>query len=92
MAILKSIPLVLWLLMDSAHAEFTCTTEGIFADPDHCENYIQCALGEMNGDGSYDFIEYVYNCPQGSSGVDLYDACLRVSNVCSTRSSVSLDF
>ncbi len=87
-AMLKSIPLVLWLLLASANAEFTCTAEGIFADPDHCENYIQCALGDINGDGSYDFMGYVYNCPQGSGGVDLYDACLRVSSI---KSSVSID-
>ncbi len=75
--------LLLLLLASSSRAEFTCTAEGIFADPDHCENYIQCALGQMNEEGSYDFIEYVYQCPQGSDGeaLSLYEACDRVSNV-----------
>ncbi len=75
--------LLLLLLASSSRAEFTCTAEGIFADPDHCENYIQCAFGQMNKDGSYDFIKYVYQCLQGSGGeaLPLYEACDRVSTV-----------
>ncbi len=75
--------LLLSWLATSADAEFTCTAEGMFADPDNCENFIQCTKGQINEDGTYDFNQYVNTCPEASGGsLSLYEPCDRVSTRC----------
>ncbi len=66
------------LLVASARASFTCTAEGVFADPDNCENFIQCTRGSINEDGTYDYDKFVNECADGQNGPTLWEACDRV--------------
>ncbi len=56
---------LLALLVGSTRADFECETEGIFPDPDACQNFIQCQRGDPGGDGEeVSYIKYVTACPQ----------------------------
>ncbi len=59
----------------SCLGDFTCEEEGIFADPDACANFIQCALGDPGTNGEdATYIQYVTTCPETT----LFEECDKV--------------